>query len=104
MAASFPMLIFGVNLLFSKRPENWFFVLSIVHALYGGFAGMLMQRFAIDRAFGFAAIPAILLTFVVATFSGFPLGLILITTLLLVPAYLFARLAFWYLKVASAGR
>jgi len=91
----------------SDIEDAWmlFLVLSIICALYGGAAGMLVPRFGIPRAVAIPAIPAFLLELVflgflklwdIAGFSLLPVTiLILVTAVLFVPSYFLTWLAFW---------
>ena len=70
------------------------FVLTIILALSGGVAGMLVQRFGILRALGIAGIPVILLCYTVLSFIGPPLRLSSDLHFVFFVGYLFTWIAF----------
>jgi hypothetical protein len=69
---------------------GWQIAVLIPYALYGGAAGILIQRFSIPQALAIPVIPTLLLLI----FAGalLPLGLLVMS---FVPAVMCAWLAFW---------
>jgi TIR domain len=94
IVAALPM--FAVGALFHDQDTWKFLITSIIHALYGGAAGMLLPRFGIPRAVALPAIPAILLelVFIVSVETSPSGAMILGSALMLLPAYFFTWLAF----------
>ena len=77
------------------KDAQMLFALSIIPALYGGAAGMLVARFGYPRAVVTPAIPAFLLGFVFLGFwYSWDTVVIGITAMLFAPAFFFTWLAF----------
>jgi hypothetical protein len=107
VVAALPSVVLsGILLSSSNRLDillaSVFLVLSIIAALYGGAAGMLVARFGIPRAVAIPAIPAFLLGLIFLAFArswdifqGTAQGVFLAPAASLVPAYFLTWLAFW---------
>jgi TIR domain len=99
VVAALPMVVlYGILKNSSNPPRDaWVaLVLSIIYALYGGAAGMLVPRFGIPRAVALPAIPAFLLGLVFLGFAeSWETFLIPLTGATFVPAYFLTWLAFW---------
>src|SRR5262245_44586546 len=101
-AASLPSLLAGGLVVASKYTANqqlFFFAVFITQAVYGGVAGMLIQRFGIPQAVAIPVFPAYLLLLAVAAFIHQSSYMVnqegLNIALTLVPAVTGAWLAFW---------
>jgi hypothetical protein len=82
-AASLPFPVWSLVVVFEfaveYRPAMWVYVFTIdmIHALYGGAAGILIRRFGIPKAVAIPVIPALFLVFIAAaTFPRLAVNLV----------------------------
>jgi hypothetical protein len=98
IVAALPMVVVG-GLFLSSPPDAqhaWLpLVLSIIYALWGGAAGMLVPRFSIPRAVGIPTIPAFSLGLVIGLLGSLLPATVFILIVSAVPAYFLTWLAFW---------